>query len=142
MNEQDDILAVTIPNPIEPGKRFMEQDGRSWSVWDWTRAYCRCFGMWHGEDAPRPDKTCRQCGGTGEGDWDIDSTPVATWLCEDDARLLVFGQQALEACKAALDPDPCHYDHHGYCQAHTLRSPCEQNMLRNALANFPERKTT
>lgn len=40
----------------------------------------------------------------------------------------------LEAAKAALDPDPCRLDHHGNCQAHHLGNPCEQRLLREAIA--------
>lgn len=42
--------------------------------------------------------------------------------------------QLLAACEAALDPDPCRYDHHGFCQAHTLAKPCEQELIRAAIA--------
>lgn len=42
--------------------------------------------------------------------------------------------ELLAACKAALDPDPCWFDHHGNCQAHALGNPCEQKLLREAIA--------
>lgn len=48
---------------------------------------------------------------------------------QEDAALL---REAAEAC---LDPDPCSYDHHGNCQAHGGGDPCEQKLLRAALAS-------
>lgn len=39
------------------------------------------------------------------------------------------------ALEAALDPDPCRLDHHGNCQAHGLGNPCEQSLIRAALAD-------
>jgi hypothetical protein len=39
--------------------------------------------------------------------------------------------------KAALemhrDKTPCCQDHHGHCQTHRLRDPCEQQILRDVL---------
>jgi hypothetical protein len=37
-----------------------------------------------------------------------------------------------------IDPDPCRYDHHGYCQAHSLHSaPCPHEQAK-ALGIEPE----
>jgi len=40
------------------------------------------------------------------------------------------------ACKAAFEDTPCHYDHHGYCQAHALqpKGECYMELIRAALA--------
>lgn len=40
----------------------------------------------------------------------------------------------LAACEAALDSEPCRYDHDGDCQSHRLGNPCEQKLLREAIA--------
>lgn len=41
----------------------------------------------------------------------------------------------LEAALAGLiDDEPCWYDHHGYCQAHFITSPCEMAIARTALS--------
>lgn len=33
--------------------------------------------------------------------------------------------------RALVDPDPCHYDHHGYCQAHSLHEqPCPHEVAK------------
>jgi len=45
-------------------------------------------------------------------------------------------QALLTAAEAVLDPEPCRYDHHGNCQAHNLGNPCEQAVLREAIANY------
>lgn len=40
----------------------------------------------------------------------------------------------LAACEAALDSEPCSFDHHGNCQTHRLGNPCEQKLIREAIA--------
>lgn len=40
----------------------------------------------------------------------------------------------LAACKAAIDDEECRFDHHGNCQTHTCGNPCEQKLLREAVA--------
>jgi hypothetical protein len=59
-------------------------------------------------------------------------------VVEEDSRLIeeVAADRAalLAAAKAALDPDPCQLDHHGNCQAHSIGNPCEQKLLREAIA--------
>jgi hypothetical protein len=40
------------------------------------------------------------------------------------------------AAEGVLDPDDCWYDHHGLCQAHNLDNPCEQAVLKQALADY------
>lgn len=51
-----------------------------------------------------------------------------------NARLIAAAPDLLAACEAALDPDPCRFDHHGTCQAHGLGNPCEQKLIREAIA--------
>jgi hypothetical protein len=38
------------------------------------------------------------------------------------------------ALTGVVDDEPCWYDHHGYCQAHFVTSPCEMAEARAALA--------
>ena len=58
-----------------------------------------------------------------------------------------YGYQSQLACSAAdriekleaalaglIDDEPCWYDHHGYCQAHFITSPCEMAIARAALS--------
>ena len=63
---------------------------------------------------------------------------IAESVTPANARLIVRAVNAhddlLAAAKAALDPDPCHYDHDGDCQAHGITNPCEQKLLRDAIA--------
>ena len=53
-------------------------------------------------------------------------------------KLFEAAEDLLEAAKAVLDPDPCHYDHDGDCQAHGITNPCEQKLLRDAIAKAEE----
>ncbi len=50
-------------------------------------------------------------------------------------RLVASRDALLEAAKAALDPDPCRYDHNDFCQTHGDDKPCHQEKLRNAIKN-------
>jgi hypothetical protein len=63
-------------------------------------------------------------------------------VCYEAARRL----EALEADKVTLrglveelhDEDPCSYDHHGYCQTHSLgKFPCPHTRARAALGEEP-----
>ncbi len=45
-------------------------------------------------------------------------------------------QPTLIGARLAVDPDPCRLDHHGTCQAHGLGDPCEQLLLKAALARL------
>lgn len=49
-------------------------------------------------------------------------------------RFVAAAPDLLAACKAALDNSPCRLDHHGNCQEHSLGNPCEQKLLREAIA--------
>ena len=40
----------------------------------------------------------------------------------------------VEAAKLHVDDSPCRLDHHGNCQEHRLGNPCEQDVLKKALA--------
>lgn len=40
---------------------------------------------------------------------------------------------ALRDLLDAIGDDPCRFDHHGYCQAHFLSSPCEVATARHIL---------
>ncbi|HYE57810.1 MAG TPA: hypothetical protein VD948_04865, partial [Rhodothermales bacterium] len=40
------------------------------------------------------------------------------------------------ALDALVDDEPCQYDHHGYCQAHSLGKPCS-NAVGKALLTGP-----
>jgi hypothetical protein len=76
-------------------------------------------------------------------DW---STPddVDAWLVEQARCTTVFSEEVTAAdwtlakrlIAALCDPDPCSYDHHGLCQAHSLHPrPCPHEQAQALLAN-------
>ena len=42
----------------------------------------------------------------------------------------------VEVLRERVDDEPCHYDHHGYCQAHNVENPCSVAVGRALLAQF------
>lgn len=58
-----------------------------------------------------------------------------TWeRAEEIASLLNDNEGAVELIRELADPDPCHYDHHGYCQAHSGHErPCPHERARDLL---------
>lgn len=40
----------------------------------------------------------------------------------------------VEALKAYIDDEPCSFDHHGFCQTHSLSQPCRNEKAKQALA--------
>lgn len=47
---------------------------------------------------------------------------------------LATDRGAVSILRDLLDPDPCWYDHHGYCQAHSLHErPCPHERARDLL---------
>jgi hypothetical protein len=43
----------------------------------------------------------------------------------------------IELIRELTDPDPCCYDHHGLCLAHSLdRDPCPHERAKALLASF------
>lgn len=39
------------------------------------------------------------------------------------------------------DPDPCQYDHHGYCQAHSLHErPCPHQEMQWIMAHYNKKE--
>lgn len=89
----------TVPETVTPGERFMEAHGCLWSVHDWAGVTCPCYGRYPGEEGVRADPSCGICGGTGESH--LEPEEVAGGLAEEDARLLCFGGELLDACEAA-----------------------------------------
>lgn len=97
----DDPPVRTIPEKVEPGRRFMEADTpHRWSVYDWSASACHCIYMVTGEyDVPVASQFCPDCKGMGEGP--LEPELVACDLCESDARILAFGPDLLAACEPA-----------------------------------------
>ena len=84
-------------------------------------------------------------------------TPEPTWeagipFCaesctfHDGKRCTKLGAQPATVCEPAVkllsatlerfvsSGDPCHYDHHGYCQSHLLgENPCEHEVAKDLL---------
>jgi len=54
---------------------------------------------------------------------------ITAAMAEKDAEIA----RLREALEGLIDDDPCWYDHHGYCQAHYVTSPCEMAIARQAL---------
>lgn len=53
-----------------------------------------------------------------------------------DANVLA---EALSLLRALVDPSECRYDHHGYCQTHTLDdAPCPHSRGRDLLARLDQ----
>ena len=54
--------------------------------------------------------------------WDGDNY-ISGQLCGDD--LIPENESAIKIISELCDPEDCDYDHHGYCQAHSLhKRPC------------------
>lgn len=62
---------------------------------------------------------------------------LRSWRKDDAAGAADEAADRIEELEAALrsliDDEPCWYDHHGYCQAHGLSSPCEMAEARKLL---------
>lgn len=49
-----------------------------------------------------------------------------------------FAVKLAEIAILLHDPDPCEYDHHGYCQAHSLHeNPCPHGVMQHLLQGMP-----
>ena len=59
-------------------------------------------------------------------------------------RLRKHADAMAGALEGNLDDDECWHDHHGYCQAHYVTSPCEvgegKRILAAYRAEYPEKK--
>ena len=49
--------------------------------------------------------------------------------CGNPSRVLIALKRLLE-----IHCDPCHFDHHGNCQAHFVENPCSIKLAREAVA--------
>jgi hypothetical protein len=80
------------------GERWVEPKRGQWSVYEWNRKRCRCYGAASQHGEPEADPTCEKCSGTG---WDgLFPAQITDRLSEADARLLAYGGAAV----AALEP--------------------------------------
>ena len=53
--------------------------------------------------------------------------------------VIVERNRLLKLVAELIDPDPCEYDHHGYCQAHSLQErPCPHERGRAVIAKPKE----
>lgn len=60
-----------------------------------------------------------------------DLAPLLDTVAHQQERIAVL----TELVREFVDVDPCHYDHHGYCQAHSLhRRPCPHERAGALLA--------
>lgn len=55
-----------------------------------------------------------------------------------DAALVAAAPTLLDLVRDLTDPDDCHYDHHGYCQAHNLSDDCPHKRAKTLLAELGE----
>lgn len=58
------------------------------------------------------------------------ASDAASALTNEAAREIAKLRDAIEAL---IDDEPCHKDHHGYCQSHGLNDPCEVAVARELL---------
>lgn len=54
---------------------------------------------------------------------------------------LLAGRKAIELLGHLVDPDPCHFDHNGFCQAHygTRDGRCDNDRAQELLAELVRR---
>lgn len=56
------------------------------------------------------------------------------WLCEECWTVSTEVERLRALVADLVDEDECHYDHHGYCQAHSLHErPCPHERARTIL---------
>lgn len=60
----------------------------------------------------------------------------ACFVCGETVELVAMvpvaeRDQLRDLVAALIDPDPCRYDHHGYCQTHSLHeAPCPHDLAK------------
>lgn len=76
----------------------------------------------------QPEPHCPKC---GQRPFLIDAADYYRRLVEEDPAHQL--EEALLALEALVDNEPCRFDHHGYCQSHTIGLPCPVAVARNLL---------
>jgi hypothetical protein len=72
-------------------------------------------------------------------------TTVATVCTAPDdygranALLLASAPALLDIVRALMDDEPCRYDHHRYCQTHSIAAePCPHELAHDLLRHLPQ----
>jgi len=57
-------------------------------------------------------------------------------ICPRCHDLEIRLRRAVDIMRCLVDSGPCRYDHHGYCQTHSLGQPCEHEQANAFLAKY------